>query len=336
MQKLFQGLRRTKERLFGSLQGIFSGGALGADALEELEGVLLSADLGPEATERIIERLRAQAGGAAGPGDYRRIMAEELLSIIRETPAPEPPKGRPRVIVVVGVNGVGKTSTIGKLAYLFKNEGHSVVLAACDTFRAAAVEQLELWAERAGVPIVRQRERGGPRRRRIRRGAIREGEERRYRDRRYRGSAPHEGQSHGRAEEDIQCSLDENGGRRPRELARSRRQYGAEQPPAGRGLHRGPPGIGLVLTKLDSTAKGGAIVTIQRNLRVPVIYVGVGEAAGGHRTVRSRAFRLRHARRVAIFVLLTRPAAPIRIGLHCRGPCRGLEPSGRGANPHRR
>ena len=118
MQKLFQGLRRTKERLFGSLQGIFSAGALGADALEELEAVLLSADLGPEAAERIIERLRAQAGTAAAPADYRRIMAEELLSIIRETPVPEPPKGHPRVIVVVGVNGVGKTSTIGKLAYL--------------------------------------------------------------------------------------------------------------------------------------------------------------------------------------------------------------------------
>ncbi|MFA4947651.1 MAG: signal recognition particle-docking protein FtsY [Candidatus Krumholzibacteriia bacterium] len=277
MQKLFQGLRRTKERLFGSLAGIFSGGALGAEALEELEGVLLSADLGPEATERIIERLRKQAGAAAGPGDYRHIIAEELLSIIRETPASEPPKGRPRVIVVVGVNGVGKTSTIGKLAYLFKNEGHSVVLAACDTFRAAAVEQLELWAERAGVPIVRQRSGADP------------------------AAVAFDAVQSAKAKDADIVIVDTAGRLHTKvnlmdELKKIFKVLSTRMEGVGleswlvldantgqnslrqaEAFTAALPVSGLVLTKLDSTAKGGAIVTIQRNLRVPVIYVGVGE-----------------------------------------------------------
>jgi fused signal recognition particle receptor len=277
MQKLFQGLRRTKERLFGSIQGIFSGGALGEEALEELEGVLLSADLGPEATERIVERLRAQAGATAGPGDYRRIMADELLSIIKETPAPEPPKGRPRVIIVVGVNGVGKTSTIGKLAYLLKTEGHSVVLAACDTFRAAAVEQLELWAERAGVPIVRQRSGADP------------------------AAVAFDAVQSARAK-DADIVIVDTAGRLHTKvnlmdelkkivnvLSTRIEGVGVESwlvldANTGQNSLRQAeaftaalPVSGLVLTKLDSTAKGGAIVTIQRNLRIPVIYVGVGE-----------------------------------------------------------
>ena len=278
MQKLFQGLRRTKERLFGSLQGIFSGGALGADALEELEGVLLSADLGPEATERIIERLRKQAGAAAAPSDYRRIMAEELLSIVRETPVPEPPIGRPRVIVVVGVNGVGKTSTIGKLAYLFKCEGTSVLLAACDTFRAAAVEQLELWAGRAGVPIVRQKSGADP------------------------AAVAFDAVQSAKAK-NVDIVIVDTAGRLHTKVnlmdelrkifnVLSTRMEGVgleswlvlDANTGQNSLRQAEaftaalPVSGLVLTKLDSTAKGGAIVTIQRNLHIPVIYVGVGEA----------------------------------------------------------
>jgi fused signal recognition particle receptor len=280
MQKLFQGLKRTKERLFGSIQGIFSGGAPASEALDELEGVLLSADLGPEATERIVERLRKQTPVAAGPDEYRRIIADELLSIIRETPTPEPPKGNPRVIVVVGVNGVGKTSTIGKLAYLFKSEGRSVVLGACDTFRAAAVEQLELWAERAGVPIVRQRSGADPAA--VAFDAVQSAKA--------KGADIVIVDTAGRLHTKVNLMdelkkifnvlstkmegigleswlvLDANTGQN------SLRQAEA--------FTSALPVSGLVLTKLDSTAKGGAIVTIQRNLRVPVLYVGVGEQIG--------------------------------------------------------
>jgi len=277
MQRLFQGLKATKERLFGSLQGIFSSGGLDAQGLEELEGVLLAADLGVEATERIIERLRDEGSRAAGPSDYRRIIAGELLTIIGETSAPEPPKGRPRVIVVVGVNGVGKTSTIGKLAYLFKSQGLSVVLAACDTFRAAAVEQLELWAARAGVPIVRQKSGADPAA--VAFDAVQSAKARNA-DIVIVDTA---GRLHTKVNlmEELKkifnvlsvkmegiglegwLVLDANTG-----------QNNLRQAEA---FTTALPVSGLVLTKLDSTAKGGAIVTIQRNLHVPVIYVGVGE-----------------------------------------------------------
>ena len=277
MQKLFLGLKATKERLFGSIQGIFSSGALDAQALEELEGVLLAADLGVEAAERIIERLRSERSRAAGPGDYRRIMAGELLAIIGETPAPDPPKGRPRVIVIVGVNGVGKTSTIGKLAYLFKGQGLSVVLAACDTFRAAAVEQLELWAARAGVPIVRQKSGADPAA--VAFDAVQSAKARNA-DIVIVDTA---GRLHTKVNlmdelkkifSVLSAKMEGIGLEGWLVLDANTGQNSLRQAEA---FTAALPVSGLVLTKLDSTAKGGAIVTIQRNLRVPVIYVGVGE-----------------------------------------------------------
>ena len=277
MQRLFLGLKATKERLFGSIQGIFSSGALDAQALEELEGVLLAADLGVEAAERIIERLRSERSRAAGPGDYRRIMAGELLAIIGETPAPEPPKGRPRVIVIVGVNGVGKTSTIGKLAYLFKGQGLSVILAACDTFRAAAVEQLELWAVRAGVPIVRQKSGADPAA--VAFDAVQSAKARNA-DIVIVDTA---GRLHTKVNlmdelkkifSVLSAKMEGIGLEGWLVLDANTGQNSLRQAEA---FTAALPVSGLVLTKLDSTAKGGAIVTIQRNLRVPVIYVGVGE-----------------------------------------------------------
>jgi fused signal recognition particle receptor len=179
--------------------------------------------------------------------------------------------------VIVGVNGVGKTSTIGKLAHLFKNEGKSVILAACDTFRAAAVEQLELWAARAGVPIVKQRSGADPAA--VAFDAVQSAKARKA-DIVIADTA---GRLHTKINlmEELKkifnvlsakiegigiegwLVLDANTGQN------SLRQAEA--------FTSALPVTGLVLTKLDSTAKGGAIVTIQRNLHVPVIYVGVGE-----------------------------------------------------------
>jgi len=277
MHRVFQGLKATKERLFGSIQAVFSSSTSDAQTLEELEGVLLGADLGIEAAERIIERLRGERGRAAGPADYRRIIAGELLAIIGETPVPEAPKGRPRVIVLIGVNGVGKTSTIGKLAHLFRKEGHSVILAASDTFRAAAVEQLELWAERAGVPIVRQRSGADPAA--VAFDAVQAAKA--------RGADIVMVDTAGRLH--TKTNLMEELRKIVNVLSAKMEGIGLEcwlvlDANTGQNSLRQAeaftaalPVTGLILTKLDSTAKGGAIVTIQRNLRVPVIYVGVGE-----------------------------------------------------------
>lgn len=277
MNRILQGLKTTKERLFGSLQAAFSASTLDAQTLEELEGVLLGADLGVESTERIIERLRAERGQAAGPADYRRIMARELLAIIGETPHSEAPKGRPRVIVLIGVNGVGKTSTIGKLAHLFRKNGQSVILAASDTFRAAAVEQLELWAARAGVPIVRQRSGADPAA--VAFDAVQSA--------RARGTDIVIVDTAGRLH--TKTNLMEELKKIVNVLATKMEGIGLEcwlvlDANTGQNSLRQAeaftaalPVTGLVLTKLDSTAKGGAIVTIQRDLRVPIIYVGVGE-----------------------------------------------------------
>lgn len=277
MKGLLRGLRKTKERLFGSIQQILSGGALDEGAIEDLEAVLLGADIGVEATERIIERLRASTGAGAGAAEYRRIIGTELLSIIGETPKPPPPAGAPRVIVVIGVNGVGKTSTIGKLAYRLKSEGRSVLLAACDTFRAAAIDQLELWAERADVPLVRQQMGSDPAA--VAFDAVQAA--------RSRGVdvviADTAGRLHTRVNlmdelrkvftvlstrmEGVGLEgwlvLDANTGQN------SLRQAEA--------FTAGLPITGLVLTKLDSTAKGGAVIAIQQKLRIPVLYVGLGE-----------------------------------------------------------
>ncbi len=204
-------------------------------------------------------------------------MGKELLAIIGETPRPSPPPGRPRVIVVIGVNGVGKTSTIGKLAHRLKSEGSSVLLAACDTFRAAAIDQLELWASRADVPLVRQQMGSDPAA--VAFDAVQAA--------RARGVdvviVDTAGRLHTRVNlmEELKkvftvlstrmegialegwLVLDANTGQN------SLRQAEA--------FTASLPVTGLVLTKLDSTAKGGAVIAIQQKLGIPVLYVGLGE-----------------------------------------------------------
>jgi fused signal recognition particle receptor len=276
---LLQGLRKTKERFFGSIQGILSSGALDATALEELEGVLLASDLGVETTERVIERLRARVTveGGSGGADWRAIIREELLAIMNETPPYREAAGNPRVIVVAGVNGVGKTSTIGKLAWHFKSRGRSVLLAGCDTFRAAALEQLEIWAERAEVPLVKQKMGADPAA--VAFDAVQSAKA--------RGAdiviVDTAGRLHTRINlmDELRKIFNVLSTRIPGVglegwlvLDANTGQNSIRQAEA---FTSAIPVSGLVLTKLDSTAKGGAIVAIQHKLGVPVLYVGTGE-----------------------------------------------------------
>ncbi|HUV35429.1 MAG TPA: signal recognition particle-docking protein FtsY [Patescibacteria group bacterium] len=278
MKRLVQGLRKTKERLLNPLRAMLASRDLDDTVIDDIEGLLFSADLGVDATERIIGRLRARAGEGAGNGEeYLRLVADEILAVIDDVPVPYHPEGHPRVIVVVGVNGVGKTSTIGKLAHRFRMEGGSVLLAACDTFRAAANEQLELWAQRAGVPIIRQRAGADP-------AAV-------------AFDAVHSARSKG-----IDTVIVDTAGRLHtktnlmEELKKIFRvlstriegialeawlvidaNLGQNSLRQAEAFVDALPITGLVLTKMDSTAKGGAVIPIQQQLRVPVLYVGLGE-----------------------------------------------------------
>jgi fused signal recognition particle receptor len=276
MLRLVKGLKKTRERLFAPLRALFAERGIDDVSIERMEELLIAADIGVEATDRIIEVMRSGAG-RSGESDPMKLIGGELLRLMGDAGESRPAEGSPRVIVMVGVNGVGKTSTIGKLAHRLKGEGKSVLLAACDTFRAAAIEQLEHWADRVDVPVVRQKMGSDPAavafdavqsarakgfdvvivdtagRLHTKSGLMDELKKIfRVLETRLEG-VPVEGW----------LILDANTGQN------SIRQAEA--------FVSSLPVTGLVLTKLDSTAKGGAIIPIQSGLGVPVLFVGVGE-----------------------------------------------------------
>jgi fused signal recognition particle receptor len=276
MLRLVKGLKKTRERLFAPIRAIFAERGLDEESVERIEELLIAADIGVEATERIIDSLKARVGRTDGI-DPLRVIGEELLGIMRGLDERAPMEGSPRVIVVVGVNGVGKTSTIGKLAHRLKGEGKGVLLAACDTFRAAAIEQLEHWADRVGVTMVCQKMGSDPAA--VAFDAVQSA--------RAKGLdiviVDTAGRLHTKSSlmdelkkifrvletrlEGVRVEgwlvLDANTGQN------SIRQAEA--------FVTSLPVTGLVLTKLDSTAKGGALIPIQSSLGIPVLYVGVGE-----------------------------------------------------------
>ncbi|MFN5462794.1 MAG: signal recognition particle-docking protein FtsY, partial [Bacteroidota bacterium] len=162
-ESLDQGLQKTNESIFSKLsKAIVGKSKVDEEVLDELEEVLIGSDLGVETTVKVIQRIEARVARDkyVDASELDLILREEIASLLEENNTQDlldfdlPADKKPYVILVVGVNGVGKTTTIGKLAYLFKNAGKSVVLGAADTFRAAAVDQLILWGNRVGVPVV--------------------------------------------------------------------------------------------------------------------------------------------------------------------------------------
>ena len=153
------GLRRTRERLDDGLDALLAVGRPVDDALlEELEEVLIAADLGAQTAAEFVQRVREQAkrGGTVSGPDVRILLQRFLEETLADASAPLNLDSRPSVIFMLGVNGAGKTTSTGKLAAALRNEGRNVLLAAADTFRAAAIEQLEAWGQRAGVEVIRQ------------------------------------------------------------------------------------------------------------------------------------------------------------------------------------
>jgi fused signal recognition particle receptor len=284
--RISQGLSRTKRQIVERFEAIVRAADEGErrarplepDTIEALEELLIEADVGPSATSRIVAGIRGRSRGGESLRDLVKAEIRGVFAAVTVPAAPRGDAGAPRVMLVVGVNGTGKTTTVGKLAHLFKSEGRQPLVCAADTFRAAAVEQLEIWARRAQVDLVRAHEGSDPaavvydaiaaaRARRLdpvivdtagrlhtRVNLMQELEKICRVAGREVAGAPH----------DVLLVIDATVG-----------QNGVAQ---ARQFTQASGVTGVVLTKLDGTAKGGVAVSIASDLRLPVCYVGVGEA----------------------------------------------------------
>jgi fused signal recognition particle receptor len=280
LDRLRGGLARTREALSTPIEDLVRGRRpLDAAALESVEEALLAADLGLPAVEKAMGVLRERSGEIAwgGVAAMRQVLGEEIRHALERPAGKAPFSARPWVVFVVGVNGAGKTTTIGKLAAGWAGEGRSVLVCAADTFRAAAAEQLEVWASRAGAAFHRGAEGADPSA--VLTDALRSA--------RARGTDAVLVDTAGRLHTKSNLMA---------ELAKMARVAGREAPGAphetllvldatvgsnglaqGREFAKAGGVTGLVLTKLDGTAKGGIAVAVVRELGVPIRYVGVGE-----------------------------------------------------------
>jgi fused signal recognition particle receptor len=285
-QTLDKGLEKTKTSFFSKLTKAVAGKSkVDDDVLDNLEEVLVSSDVGVNTTLKIITRIekRVEADKYLGVEELNQILREEIAGLLSETNTGEatefviPVNTKPYVLMVVGVNGVGKTTTIGKLAYQFKKAGLNVVLGAADTFRAAAIDQLQIWADRVGVPIVRQDMGSDPAsvafdtlqsavaqnadvviidtagRLHNKINLMNELSKVKRVMQKVVSDAPH----------DVMLVLDGSTGQNAFEQAK---QFTAATEVSC-----------LAVTKLDGTAKGGVVIGISDQFQIPVKYIGVGE-----------------------------------------------------------
>jgi len=285
-ESLDHGLQKSKESFFGKLTKAIAGkSTVDDDVLDQLEEILISSDVGVETTLKIIGRIqeRVARDKYLSTSELDRILREEIASLLSENNSQdladfEVPKGiKPYVIMVVGVNGVGKTTTIGKLAAQYKKKGKSVVLGAADTFRAAAVEQLKLWGLRIGVPVVEKGMNTDP------------------------SAVAFDTLKHG-VEMDADVIIIDTAGRLHTkinlmaELTKIKRVMEKVIPDAphdvmlvldgstgqnaviqAREFTKATEVTCLAITKLDGTAKGGVVIGISDEFKIPVKYIGVGE-----------------------------------------------------------
>ncbi|MFV0375876.1 MAG: signal recognition particle-docking protein FtsY [Mangrovibacterium sp.] len=288
-ESLDQGLSKTKESVFQKLsRAVVGKSKVDDEVLDNLEEVLISSDVGVETTLKIIRRIeeRVDRDKYLGVDELNRILKEEIAALLEENNSADvsdfdlPPSEDPYVIMVVGVNGVGKTTTIGKLAYNFKQAGKKVVLGAADTFRAAAIDQLEVWAKRVDVPLVRQEMGSDPAsvafdtlksakaqgahvviidtagRLHNKINLMNELSKIKKVMQKVVPDAPHE----------VLLVLDGSTGQNAFEQAKQ--------------FTKATEVTSLALTKLDGTAKGGVVIGISDQFKIPVKYIGIGEKMG--------------------------------------------------------
>ena len=285
IERMKEAVSRTRENLAERIEDVVSiGKEIDRSTLDDLEATLIGADLGTVTTHEVLEKLRDKADRKQirDVNELKRLLKEELLAILTAAGSQPVTKvgSTPEVIMVVGVNGAGNTTTIGKLAQVFRAQGKTVLMSAADTFRAAAIEQLEIWGQRTGTEVIKTKPGGDPSavlfdalqsatsrktdyvivdtagRLHTKQNLMLELEKMKRTAQRIVPGAPHETLLV------MDATTGQNGLQQARQFTQS-------------------SGVtGIVLTKLDGTAKGGVVVAISRELGLPVRYVGVGEKAG--------------------------------------------------------
>lgn len=298
-ETLDKGLEKTKESMFSKLSRVVSGKSkVDDDVLDDLEEILITSDVGVDTTLKIIERIekRVAKDKYINTKELNTILREEITNLLTENNTIDSedftlPEGRkPYVIMVVGVNGVGKTTTIGKLAHQYKKAGKKVFLGAADTFRAAAVEQLDIWGERVGVPVIKQAMGSDP------------------------ASVAYDTLSSAKANEADVVIIDTAGRLHNKiglmnELSKIKKvmhKIIPEAPDEVLLVLDGSTGqnafeqakhftaatdvTALAITKLDGTAKGGVVIGISDQFKIPVKYIGLGEGIDDLQTFKRREF----------------------------------------------
>ena len=281
-EKIKKGLSKTRESVGSMLSGVFTGfSQIDDDFYDELEESLILADMGVETTMSAVERLRktVKEQHLKTPEEAKEALKDILTDMLLVEDKSVNPGGKPSVILVIGVNGVGKTTTIGKLATRYQKEGKNVLLVAADTFRAAAADQLEIWAGRAGVSIVRQNEGADPA------SVVFDG----IRAAKARGTdvilIDTAGRLHNK--QNLMNELNKISRIVERELPEAQREVllVLDGTTGQNGLIQAKQfkeiaGVtAIALTKLDGTAKGGIVIGVADSLQIPVKFIGVGEQA---------------------------------------------------------
>ena len=284
-ERMKQAVTRTRENLAERIEDVISfRKEIDASTLDELEATLLAADLGTTTTNEVLSAMREKVDRKLiGDGDeLKRVLKAELLAILQraEEARPRVEVEAPEVILVVGVNGVGKTTTIGKLAHALRAQGKTVLLAAADTFRAAAIEQLEIWGERTGTEVIKTKPGGDPSA--VLYDALQAAKSRKTDYVIVDTAGRLHNKTHLMAElEKMHRTAQRILPGAPHEtllvMDGTTGQNGLQQ---AKVFTEAAGVTGIVLTKLDGTAKGGVVVAISREMNLPVRYVGVGEKQG--------------------------------------------------------